>query len=172
MILQAMNWHRLALAPSMCLPSPTVAQGQSTIKRLSLMRTNLSNNQQEITYTIHNPADVNRVKTRGKNIHTLHFFPSIPARNKEQSKNRGQSHPPSLAPPLLRARRASPQQVPRSSSRPLQTFPAVTIGIRGSAAARRQHPPHSSEQPRRWSHGAGDSSATPTEFERLSKHFP
>lgn len=41
------------------------------------------------TYTIHNPADVNRVNTRGKNIHTLHFFPSIPARNKEQSKNKG-----------------------------------------------------------------------------------
>jgi len=38
---------------------------------------------QQVTYTIHNPADVNRVNTRGKNIHTLHFFPSIPARNKE-----------------------------------------------------------------------------------------
>lgn len=29
-------------------------------------------------YTIHNPAEVNRVKTRGKNIHTLHLFPSMP----------------------------------------------------------------------------------------------
>lgn len=95
----------------MCLPSPTVAQGQNSPKRLSLMRSSLPNNQQEITYTIHNPADVNRVKTRGKNIHTLHFFPSIPARNKEQSENRG-THPPES--PLLRPRRASPGQVPRS----------------------------------------------------------
>ncbi|RLW00868.1 hypothetical protein DV515_00008485 [Chloebia gouldiae] len=70
-ILQAMKWHRLASDPIMCLPSPTVAQGQSIPKRVSLMRSSLPNSQQEITYTIHNPADVNRVKTRGSILHRV-----------------------------------------------------------------------------------------------------
>lgn len=126
-------------------------------------------NQQEITYTIHNPADVNRVKTRGKNIHTLHFFPSIPARNKEQSKNRGLRHPPSLA-PLFWEQEGHPHsrhQAPHGHCKPF-LLSLLPQGVK------LLHTASSCTQlitTKAWSHGAGDFSTTPTEFEWLSKYF-
>lgn len=94
--------HRLAPAPAARLSCPPATRGQRNPKRLPTgtqptpqqhfrlpWANSLSQITREVTYTIHNPADVNRVNTRGKNIHTLHFFPSIPAGNKAQSKNKG-----------------------------------------------------------------------------------